>query len=174
MEALSTKTLELGRMPAGESTGLHRLFYGNYSYYLERTRAESASVRSADSASLLNRPRSAQPPASANEKSAGEASPGGGNAERGNAVGGARKREQDKQKQALLRRLAREEEEILRALETLETEKAALEAELSRPEVYSSGEKAKAVEARLRAVLLAIEEKTMLWEAKAAELSSPR
>jgi ATP-binding cassette subfamily F protein 3 len=40
MEALSTKTLEL-TPGAGSSPSISRLFYGNYSYYLERKKSEA-------------------------------------------------------------------------------------------------------------------------------------
>jgi ATP-binding cassette subfamily F protein 3 len=53
----------------------------------------------------------------------------------------SQRRELEKQRQALIRRLERQEAEILAALETLEAERTRLEGELSRPEVYSSGER---------------------------------
>jgi ATP-binding cassette subfamily F protein 3 len=73
------------------------------------------------------------------------------------------RREREKRKQTAQRRLARQEEALLSSLEALETEKAALEASLSLPEVYSSGEKAKAAADKLAAVLAAIEEKNAQW-----------
>jgi ATP-binding cassette subfamily F protein 3 len=79
-------------------------------------------------------------------------------------------RELSKQRQTLIRRLEREEGEILKCLEALEAEKTALETELGRPDVYSSGEKAKAVKAQLDGVTAALEEKSREWETKAAEL----
>jgi ATP-binding cassette subfamily F protein 3 len=82
-------------------------------------------------------------------------------------------REQAKQRQTLLRRLEREEREILAALETLEKEKAALEAELAKPEVYSNGERAKAVKAELDSITGKVEAKTAEWEAKAAGWQNP-
>jgi ATP-binding cassette subfamily F protein 3 len=86
----------------------------------------------------------------------------------------SQRREAEKQRQTLIRRLERQEAEILGALEELEAEKARLEAELSRPEVYSSGEKARAVQAKLRAAAAAIDEKNGEWELKARELEQER
>jgi ATP-binding cassette subfamily F protein 3 len=80
------------------------------------------------------------------------------------------RRETEKQKQAHIRRLQRQEDEILKALATLEAEKAALEAELAQPAVYSNGEKARATKARLDSATAEAEAKSREWEAAAAEL----
>jgi ATP-binding cassette subfamily F protein 3 len=141
MEALSTKTLELGG-------GRHRLFYGGYGYYLERVSQEGANsntISAADGTPHRAPSRSAPP------------SPAGF-------------REQEKQRQALIRRLQRQEEEILETLETLEAGKAGLERELGSPAVYSNGEKARAVKAKLDETTAAAEAALTAWEAKAAEL----
>jgi ATP-binding cassette subfamily F protein 3 len=84
------------------------------------------------------------------------------------------KRERDKQRQTLVRRLERQEGDILKSLENLESEKIRLEAELARPEVYSNGEKAKAVKLRLDNCAAAIDAKTAEWEKLAAELETAR
>ena len=84
------------------------------------------------------------------------------------------KRERDKQKQTLIRRLERQEGEILKSLEDLESEKTRLEAELARPEVYANGEKARAVKLMLDNRAAAVETKTAEWEALAAELEAAR
>jgi ATP-binding cassette subfamily F protein 3 len=86
----------------------------------------------------------------------------------------SQRREAEKQRQTLIRRLERQEAEILAALGGLEAEKARLEGELSRPEVYSSGEKARAAQTRLNAVNGEIAGKTADWEAKARELEEER
>jgi hypothetical protein len=83
-------------------------------------------------------------------------------------------REAVKKRQTLIRRLERQEGEILRALESLEAEKKALEMELSRPEVYSSPEKARTVQGKLQGLITHIEAKTSEWEAKAAELQESK
>ncbi|MDR3191479.1 MAG: ABC-F family ATP-binding cassette domain-containing protein [Treponema sp.] len=86
----------------------------------------------------------------------------------------ADRRDAAKQRQTLIRRLERREAEILKALEELEALKAGLEAQLGRPEVYSSGEKARAVQEKLKALGRAIEEKTAAWEGLAEELEEAR
>lgn len=73
-------------------------------------------------------------------------------------------RGEDKQRQAQKRKLERQEAEILAALEELEKKKEALETELSLPEVYSNGEKAKTVKQRLDECIVEIEAKTSDWE----------
>jgi ATP-binding cassette subfamily F protein 3 len=182
MEALSTKTLELAILPAGKGKrGLPqsraRLFYGNYGYYLDRLEREAAS------------------PAEPGEE---PGLPGAGPEAPGSPPGGGRpgqeeppgqrgvpalqpvilikasRREAEKQRQTLIRRLERQEAEILAALEGLEAEKARLEGERSRPEVYSSGEKARAAQLKLNAVNGEIAGKTAEWEAKARELEGER
>jgi ATP-binding cassette subfamily F protein 3 len=82
------------------------------------------------------------------------------------------RREAEKQKQALLRRLRRREGEILKTLEELEAEKARLEAELAKPEVYRNGERVKNTRRRLEEVKGALEEKSREWEATAEELAA--
>ena len=80
------------------------------------------------------------------------------------------KRAMDKQKQTEIRRLERQEAEILAKLEEFESEKAALESELSRPEVFSNPYKAREVKQKLDECIAAIEQKTRQWETAAAKL----
>ncbi|MDR0637189.1 MAG: ABC-F family ATP-binding cassette domain-containing protein [Treponema sp.] len=127
-----------------------RLFYGNYAYYLERATALSEKTALSD-----KRQDAASPKAQT-------------------ARNGIAEREAGKQRQTLLKRLERQEAEILAHIEGLETEKARLEAELARPDVYSNGEKARAVKARLDETAARLEAKTAEWEAKIAELETAR
>jgi ATP-binding cassette subfamily F protein 3 len=148
MEALSTKTLELC---AGTDTAPSRvrLFYGNYAYYLEKINGEGVSINTnavnTNGIGVNNQIN----------KNAGE------------------QRAQNKQRQTEIRRLERQEASALAAIEELEAEKAQWEAELSRPEVYSSGEKAKAVKQKLDECAAAIKVKTAEWEKLAAQLEKP-
>jgi ATP-binding cassette subfamily F protein 3 len=80
----------------------------------------------------------------------------------------------DRQKQAAIRKLQRQEEEILKTLQELDRQKNSLEAELASPEVYSIGEKAKEVKRRLDLCVSTIEEKTHEWEKAAEELEKAR
>jgi ATP-binding cassette subfamily F protein 3 len=191
MEALSTKTLELSILPAAESGAAAggealpqsraRLFYGNYGYYLDRLEQERAGVPGGDPDRENNTPAAASRgglpvpenggPGETLPASAGDAPSG---LQPVILIKASRRREAEKQRQTLIRRLERQEGEILAALGELEAEKARLEGELSRPEVYSSGEKARAVQAGLNTVSGEIAGKTADWEAKARELEEER
>jgi ATP-binding cassette subfamily F protein 3 len=166
MEALSTKTLELS--PRGpEQAAAARLFYGDYGYYLDRITRESSNritVENSPTTAPAEPPLPEKPPEPAKRNSL----PGS------ILIKAAEHRELSKQRQTRIRRLEREEGEILKALEKLEAEKAALETELARPEVYRSGGKARTVTARLNGVTAELEGKAREWEAKAAELETAK
>jgi ATP-binding cassette subfamily F protein 3 len=151
MEALSTKTLELTPGSSGGPAAA-RLFYGGYAYYLERLERESGGTEAA--------PLEASDPA---PETPPKTAPAG-------SLSVAERRTLSKQRQTAIRRLEKREEEILKALEALEAEKAALETELARPGVYSSGEKARETKRRLDEVTRAVEGKSRDWEAAAEEL----
>jgi ATP-binding cassette subfamily F protein 3 len=141
MEALSTKTLELspGINPSGPARS--RLFYGGYAYYLEKISGETA-------ASGVNNVNNV------NNKEFNTA---------------AEQRMQNKQRQAAIRRLQRQETDLLAIIEELENEKIHLETELSCPVVYSNGEKAKMVKQKLDECAAAIAAKTAEWEKLASD-----
>jgi len=148
MEALSTKTLELSSV-AGEPARA-RLFYGNYAYYLDRVNEETEGAAS----------KTPGKTARAEKAAAGEP-----------LLTSAEKRAAGKQKQAAIRRQERQEAELLKTLEDLEKTKSALEAELSLPEVYSNGQRAKEVKIKLDECTAAIEAKTAEWEQAASALT---
>jgi ATP-binding cassette subfamily F protein 3 len=229
MEALSTKTLEL-RANSPDKNGAarypgasrHRLFYGDYAYYLDRLEREDASGDGeGGGASDSVAPNSVAPNSVALDSAASNGSVSSGTAAAGEpdgvvaptgatptgatptgatlprtilikagsgpassggiAPGGAvavlsaaEQRERAKQRQTLLRRLERQEQELIAELDALESEKAALETELSRPAVYASGANARAVKARLDGVSAAAERKSREWETKAEELEAAR
>ena len=137
MEALSTKTLELSPGADQNSPARARLFYGNYGYYLDKVNGEANNVNNTNNIIIDN---------AINKNS-------------------VEQRQYNKQRQAQERRRERQEVELLNAIETLEKEKSRLETELSNPEVYSNGEKAKAVKLKLDECAAAIAEKTAEWEA---------
>jgi len=171
MEALSTKTLEL-------QAGKPRLFYGNYAYYLDRVEKESLGVIDKVEAGSFVSAGLRQPSAPIEDTPGSEPKPLDPlpktilvKAGTEPPLSASERRELDKQRQTVTRRLERREAEILRELEALETEKSRFENELARPDVYSSGEKAKAVKLRLDETALALEAKSREWEAVAAELA---
>ncbi|MDR2047891.1 MAG: ABC-F family ATP-binding cassette domain-containing protein [Treponema sp.] len=151
METLSTKTLELQPPENSARPSTARFFFGNYGYYLERLERESAQNDAG-----FKRPEIPLP----------KDRPGM------NPETQASARQDTKQRQALVRRLERQESGILASLEKLEAEKANLESELAKPGVYSSGEKSKEVQAALNAVTASLEAKTLEWERAAAELEA--
>ena len=168
MEALSTKTLELSA-PVNDGSSTARLFYGGYGYYLERLEEEASWTLPQNNTVKCSRfplePTlfSLEPTPQTSEQSTSLPR---------STKSGLRQREQAKQRQTLIRRLEREEKEIVEALEKLEKEKTALEAELAKPEVYSSGEKAKAVKTKLNNITGELEAKNAEWETKVAELEA--
>ncbi|MDR1956004.1 MAG: ATP-binding cassette domain-containing protein [Treponema sp.] len=123
-----------------------RLFFGNYGYYRDRLEQEAA----AGSPEPLLEPKPAFTSIA------------------------AERREADKQRQSRIRRLERQEAEILNALEELEEEQTRLEAALGSPEVYRDGTQTRLVKARLAAVNAYIAGKTKEWETKAGELEQTR
>jgi ATP-binding cassette subfamily F protein 3 len=171
MEALSTKTLELS---AADGVHRHRLFYGDYAYYLDRLEREAAGTGPAPlpNAASPATPRRPLPDVPDPQSAAPGKSPA--SLPPTILIKAAEYRETAKQRQALIRRLERQEAEVLRALEILEAEKAAQEGELGRREVYSKGEKVRAVQARLKELEAAIEGKTREWEETTRELEQAR
>jgi ATP-binding cassette subfamily F protein 3 len=191
MEALSTKTLELSPPPADAGAGpsIHRHFYGDYGYDLNRIEREAAgggpagpeagSRGDTQTGGQPPLPAAPDPPTAGDTLSpAGKPGPSGPNppvilikAGQERPLTAGERREAEKQKQARLRRLRRQEEEILKALEDMEAEKARLEGKLARPEVYRNGEQARSVQARLDGLAAEIEAKSREWEAAAGELA---
>jgi ATP-binding cassette subfamily F protein 3 len=147
MEALSTKTLELS--PVADASSRARLFYGNYAYYLEKTMSNEQLAMS-------------------NERGNNKASGDNSNNEIGVQKSAMEQRALNKQRQTELRKLQKQEAELLNAIDGLENEKTRLEAELSLPAVYSNGEKARAVKQKLDECTAALKDKTAEWEAVAA------
>jgi ATP-binding cassette subfamily F protein 3 len=165
MEALSTKTLELS--PGGpDAPAAARLFYGAYAYYLDRLEREGTAEAAAGNGT-------GGPNGGAGSREAADRgiAPSGRAAETPADLSAAEHREAAKQRQTLIRRLERQEAEILKALETLEAERTGLEAELARPAVYSDGKKARDIQLKLNTLAGDIEAKTREWEDKAGELA---
>ncbi|MDD3980763.1 MAG: ABC-F family ATP-binding cassette domain-containing protein [Spirochaetia bacterium] len=126
--------LEVGTTP--------RLYYGGYSYYLEK---KAALLEEASGTSALT----------GMQKSPGGAGFSQGNAKAPSQTDGEAKSssaltwEEEKAQKARIRKLKKREEEILRRLENLAEGKKALEQEMARPEVYSDGNRVKKIIASL-------------------------
>jgi ATP-binding cassette subfamily F protein 3 len=184
MEALSTKTLELAPRSSG-GPAVARLFYGSYAYYLERLERESAEPPSPEAGAAAGPAASAvdaetaAPALSPRTEEMAEKLPRtilikASAPSRQADLSDAERRTLAKQRQTLIRRLERREEEILTELAAREDEKAAMEAELARPEIYSSGEKARAVKQKLDNINAKVADKTREWEAATEELRQAR
>ncbi|WP_304222271.1 ABC-F family ATP-binding cassette domain-containing protein [Gracilinema caldarium] len=167
MEALSTKTLELNQ-------GRPRLFYGNYAYYLERLAAEAEGKTEAPASGPGSRSSSRPIAGFGTSQSVATAQIGQATQSAQAARSAAVYRELEKQRQAQIRRLERQEAELLASLEEAETKKARLEADLARPEVYSDGTKVRDVQSQLNGILQKIDELTTQWEQIAQELETVR
>ncbi|MFZ5368844.1 MAG: ABC-F family ATP-binding cassette domain-containing protein [Spirochaetota bacterium] len=165
MEALSTKTLELNQ-------GRPRLFYGNYAYYLERIASETGTSATESPGRAAN--TVSQGPAASIAASQSTAASSGNGTAAGQTLSAADYREAEKKRQAHIRRLERQEAELLASLEEAEAEKTRLESELAKPEVYSDGTKVRVVQAQLDAILGQIDELTTQWEQIAQELDTVR
>jgi len=179
MEALSTKTLELspshGLPRGGEGRRPRaRLFYGNYAYYLEKTGSETGYDKpdKQNAAGATGKTAAADTGTAANAHAVGASTAGA--VEGPDVKSAAEQRTRNKQRQTVIRRLERQEAELLNAVEKLEAEKAGLERELSTPEVYSVGEKAKAVKLKLDECAAAIAVKSGEWETLVSELETAR
>jgi len=147
MEELSTKVLELKVNEHKEGASSNALlYYGNYAYYLERI--SSAEIENKNKESEKNKSESVM----SNEQ----------------------KRTLEKEKQTVIRKLERQEAQILKEMEELEIKKSSLEEELSRPAIYSNGEKAKEVKQKLDKCVSDIETKTHEWSIIASELEKAK
>ena len=154
MEALSTKTLELSPGTSPADPARVKLFYGNYGYYLEKINGNiEDNINDTNTINNTSNNISVDDNYTANKTA-------------------AELRLYNKQYQTTIRRLQRQEAEVLSAIEKMESERAHWEAELSRPEVYSNGEKAKAAKQKLDEAAAHIKGKTAEWEALAAQLEA--
>ena len=167
IEGLSTRVLEL-------TPGRARNFPGNYSYYLERLKAEEENpeLRGEDFSGAL---ASAAQGKSGSSGSAASGKTGSGAASAGLAVAKQSASvglswEEQKKLDAEKRKAEKEVARIEKAISDLEEEKKALEAKMALPEVYSNGQKAKEVQQKIDGLeekLLSLSEE---WEKAALVL----
>lgn len=152
IEGLATRVLEL-------KPGSHRIFPGDYMYYMERLEAEAAgevppSVAGAAASSSARTParQSASAPSSDDSSSGKEAW------------------EKRKQEEAERRKLEKEVSRLESLIGEAEEKKSELENSLSLPEVYSNGEKAKEVQRKITELDGELERLNADWEAAAGRL----
>ncbi len=179
IEGLSTRVLEL-------TPGRARNFPGNYTYYLERLKAEEenpelrgegfgslsgvSSASSGAGASGGNGKNAAGAGSGSGSASAGASGAGGSSGASGSSgTGGAGQSnklswEEQKKAEAERRKAEKEVARIEKAISDLEEEKKALGEKMALPEIYSNGEKAKEVQRKIDETeekLLALNEE---WE----------
>ena len=142
IEELSTRVLEL-------KPGKFRIFPGDYKYYMERMEAE------------LNGEVSSE----AGEKTAAVSAPAAENKSQTKLSWEEQKKLETERRRAE-KGVKLLEEQILE----LEEEKAKQEAEMAKPEVYSNGEKAKAVQKKIDDLAEKLEELNMQWMEAAEKL----
>ena len=179
IEGLSTRVLEL-------TPGRARNFPGNYTYYLERLKAEEenpelrgegfgslsgvSSASSGAGASGGNGKNATGAGSGSGSASAGASGAGGSSGASGSSgTGGAGQSnklswEEQKKAEAERRKAEKEVARIEKAISDLEEEKKALGEKMALPEIYSNGEKAKEVQRKIDETeekLLALNEE---WE----------
>lgn len=146
-----------------------RDYPGDYSYYLYRLEQEEAAgqAHTARHGHLnTGHPHSTHPgpvhsghqPPTARESTT--AAP----PERGSGPGMSNQYVQSKQAKNRLKKIEREEIEIMERIESLEKEHLRLQEEMAKPEVYSEGEKIKTLQAQLRANEQQHDVLTSRWE----------
>lgn len=150
IEELATRVLEL-------HPGKHRIFPGDYRYYMERLEAEAAGEVPSPGAGLSP---SAKAPArqSASAPAADDSS------------SGKEAWEKRKQEEAERRKIEKEVARLEKLIAEAEAKKAELETSLSLPEVYSNGEKAKAVQQKISSLESELDKLNADWEAAAEKL----
>ncbi len=141
IEDLATKVLEL-------HPGRHREFVGDYKYYMQRLEDEANGI--VQSPALDNGSKMKAPVAEEKIDSS------------------KLSWEEQKKIEAEKRKLQKEVDRLENAILELEEEKENLLNEMSKPEVYSNGEKAKQVQQKISEVTEKIEKLNLEWE-KAAE-----
>lgn len=142
IEDLSTKVLEL-------TPGKHREFVGDYKYYMQRLEDETNGiVPSAENNSAEKKQTAPAEETKSQTKLSWE---------------------EQKKAEAEKRKLQKEVEKLENQILEIEEKKEALENQMALPEVYSNGEKAKAVQKEIDELTAKLDELNAAWE-KAAEL----
>lgn len=149
IEDLATKVLEL-------HPGTYRVFPGDYKYYMQRLEDEANGIVSTPSDIASSATASASKDDVAGTKvSATKLS-----------------WEEQKKAQAERRKLEKEVEKIEDKISEAEAKKSELENQMANPDVYSNGEKAKAVQKQIDDISLLLEQLNADWEAAAEKLDA--
>lgn len=157
IEELATKVLHL-------EPGKFKYYPGNYQYYIEQVEKQSAGENLS-----LGLGHSPENSAKQNESS----SSSNGDALRNVPEAASETKlswEEQKKRDAEKRKVEKEVSKLEAEIEELENKKSELEAKMGNPEVYSNGEKAKAVQSEINALISQIDQKTQAWEEASEKL----
>lgn len=157
IEELATKVLHL-------EPGKFKYYPGNYQYYIEQVEKQSAGENLS-----LGLGQSQENSAKQNER----ASSSNGDALRNVPEATSETKlswEEQKKRDAEKRKVEKEVSKLEAEIEELENKKSELEAKMGNPEVYSNGEKAKAVQSEINALISQIDQKTQAWEEASEKL----
>lgn len=152
IEQLATRVLEL-------KPGQFKNYPGNYEFYQEQLEKLAG----------LNNEGESLPPTAASKQSSVPPSPKG-NTPLKSPADAALSWEEQKKRDSERRKIEKEVSKLEEEIEALENKKSELEAKMGNPEVYSNGEKAKAVQNEINSLAQQIEEKTQAWEAASEKL----
>lgn len=150
IEDLATKVLEL-------HPGTYRVFPGDYKYYMQRLEDEANGIVSTPSDIAANNARAKNVAAESSEVKVSATKLSW---------------EEQKKAQAERRKLEKEVEKIEAQITEAEANKAELENQMSNPDVYSNGEKAKAVQKQIDDIAAQLEHLNEDWEAAAERLDA--
>lgn len=157
IEELATKVLHL-------EPGKFKYYPGNYQYYIEQVEKQSAGENLS-----LGLGHSPENSTKQNER----ASSSNGDALRNVPEAASETKlswEEQKKRDAEKRKVEKEVSKLEAEIEELENKKSELEAKMGNPEVYSNGEKAKAVQSEINALISQIDQKTQAWEEASEKL----
>lgn len=163
IEELATKVLHL-------EPGKFKYYPGNYQYYIEQVEKQSAGENLS-----LGLGHSPENSTKQNKRSSSSSSSSSSNGDALRNVPEAASEtklswEEQKKHDAEKRKVEKEVSKIEAEIEELENKKSELEAKMGNPEVYSNGEKAKAVQSEINALISQIDQKTQAWEEASEKL----
>ena len=157
IEQLATRVLEL-------KPGEFKNYVGNYEFYLEQlAKLENPEGKSLSLATATTASQSSAVASSATHSNGGSPR----NAPQQEVSQNKLSWEEQKKRDAERRKIEREVEKLEAEIAELETKKAELENKMAQPEVYSNGEKAKAVQREIEEVSNKLEEINLAWMEKA-------
>lgn len=157
IEQLATRVLEL-------KPGEFKNYVGNYEFYLEQlAKLENPEGKSLSLATATTASQSSAVASSATHSNGGSPR----NAPQQEVSQNKLSWEEQKKRDAERRKIEREVEKLEAEIAELEAKKAELENKMAQPEVYSNGEKAKAVQHEIEEVSNKLEETNLAWMEKA-------